>query len=267
MPELPEIALFARDMSKELAGRTIAAIEVRQPKALNVPVEAFVSALTGARLGKTSARGKWLLTETDRGWLLQGLGMGGEILLTDRAHMPEKWRIAFDFTDGAALAVNHWWFGYCHFAEDPARHPMVSKLGPNALDLSLEQFRALLAGRRGALKTFLLDQSRIAGIGNVYIQPSLWRAKVHPLRPIASLSDDEIEAVWRCLRDVLQESIAAGGASFEINLYGVKGGWNDPYLMHWVEGAPCSVCGTPLVKIRTGSTPGYICPGCQREDA
>jgi formamidopyrimidine-DNA glycosylase len=88
MPELPEIALFARDMTRELAGRTIAGIEVLQPKCLNVPVEAFQSALTGARIGETTARGKWLLTETSRGWLLQGLGMGGEILLTHRWHMP-----------------------------------------------------------------------------------------------------------------------------------------------------------------------------------
>jgi len=266
MPELPEIAIFARDMTRELAGRTIAGIEVHQPRALNVPVEAFVSALSGARLGETTARGKWLLTATDRGWMLQGLGMGGEILLVDREHMPEKWRIAFDLQDGATVAVNHWWFGYCHYAEDPSDHPMVGKLGPNALDLSLDDFRALLAGRRGGIKALLMDQSRIAGIGNVYIQPALWRAKVHPLRRIPTLSDDEAAAIWRCMRDVLQESIDAGGASFELNLYGVKGGWDDPYLMHWQEGAPCPVCGTPLTKIRTGSTPGYICPGCQREN-
>ncbi|MFO7697070.1 MAG: DNA-formamidopyrimidine glycosylase family protein [Anaerolineae bacterium] len=264
MPELPEIALFARDMTKELAGRTIATIEVRQPKALNVPEEAFQAALAGARIGTTRAHGKWLLTETDRGWLLQGLGMGGEILLTDRAHMPAKWRIALDLTDGATVAINHWWFGYCHFAPDPAQHPMVGKLGTHALDLSLDEFRALLAGRRGGLKALLMDQSRIAGIGNVYIQPALWRAKVHPLRPIPTLSEAEIAAVWQHLRNVLQESFVAGGASFELNLYGQKGGWDDPYLMHWVEGAPCPACGTPLQSIRTGSTPGYICPGCQR---
>ena len=132
-------------------------------------------------------------------------------------------------------------------------HPMVGKLGPNAIDLSPEEFRGLLKGRRGAIKTFLLDQDRMAGIGNVYVHTPLWKAKIHPLRPIPTLTDDEIAALWQALREVLQGSIDAGGAPFELNLYGQKGGWDDPYLFHWEEGAPCPVCGTGLVKIRTGA--------------
>ena len=162
-----------------------------------------------------------------------------------------------------SLVVSFWWFGFAHYAADPADHPMVGKLGPNALDLSLDQFRALLRGRRGAIKTFLLDQDRIAGIGNVYVQTPLRKAKIHTLRPIPSLSGKEIAALWQALREILQGSIDAGGAPFELNLYGQKGGWDDSYLFHWEEGAPCLVCGTPLAKIRTGSTGSYICPGCQ----
>ena len=83
------------------------------------------------------------------------------------------------------------------------------------------------------------------------------------MQPIPSLSDEEIAALWQALREVLQGSIDAGGAPFELNLYGQKGGWDDPYRFHWEEGAPCPVCGTGLSKIRTGSTGSYICPGCQ----
>jgi formamidopyrimidine-DNA glycosylase len=204
-----------------------------------------------------------LQVKTSKGWLLLNLGMGGEILLTDRAHLPEKYRLIFDLDDGAALAVNFWWFGFSHFVADPADHPMVGKLGIHALDLSLDEFRALLSGRRGAIKNVLLDQDRVAGIGNVYVQTPLWKAKIHPLRPIPTLTDGEVAALWQALRDVLQGSIDAGGAPFELNLYGQKGGWDDPYLFHWKESAPCQVCGTPLAKIRTGSTGSYICPGCQ----
>jgi formamidopyrimidine-DNA glycosylase len=172
--------------------------------------------------------------------------------------------------------LHHWWFGYAHYAADPAAHSMVGKLGPQFMDLSPDEFRALLKGRRGAIKTFPLDQDRIARIGNVYVQTPLWRAKIHPQRPIPSLSDEEIAALWQALRDVLQGStsvpaaqrrgIDAGGAPFELNLPtgGQKGGWHDPYLFHWEEGAPCSVCGTPLAKTRTGSTGSYVCPGCQQ---
>lgn len=263
MPELPEIVVCARDMQKELVGRIITKIEVFQPKCLNIPEEEFRAVLSGARILGVAPHGKWLKVQTTRGWLLLNLGMGGEILLTDRAHLPEKYRLILDLDDGAALVINFWWFGYAHYADDPARHPMVGKLGPHALDLSQEEFRGLLKGRRGTIKAFLLDQDRIAGIGNVYVQTPLWRAKIHPLRPIPTLSEAEITALWQALCDVLQGSIDAGGAPFELNLYGQKGGWDDPYLFHWEEGAPCPACGTRLAKIRTGSTGSYICPGCQ----
>jgi formamidopyrimidine-DNA glycosylase len=141
---------------------------------------------------------------------------------------------------------------------------MVDKLGPDFMSLTLDDFRDLLRGKRGGIKSFLLDQKRIAGIGNVYVQTPLWRAKIHPLRPIPKLTDGEIAALWQALREVLQGSIDAGGAPFELNLYGQKGGWDDPYLFHWEEGAPCPVDGAPLAKIRTGSTGSYICTGCQR---
>jgi len=140
---------------------------------------------------------------------------------------------------------------------------MVGKLGPNAIDLSLEEFRGLLKGRRGATKTFLLDQGRIAGIGNVYIQDPLFKAKVHPLRPIQTLSDDEVAALWRAIRETLQESIDTGGAPFELNLYGQNGGWSASFLVGYREGQPCPECGTAVVKIKTGSTASYICPSCQ----
>ena len=137
MPELPEITLLARQMNAELVGKTIAGVEVLQPKCLNVPPETFAEALTGAQLLAVSNRGKWLFVETDRGWLLLNLGMGGEILLTSRAALPEKHRLVFDFTDGACLSVNFWWFGYAHYVRpgELADHGMTAGLGPNALEL------------------------------------------------------------------------------------------------------------------------------------
>ena len=115
-----------------------------------------------------------------------------------------------------------------------------------------------------------LDQHRIAGIGNVYIQDSLFRAKIHPLRPIASLSDGEIAGLWRAIRGVLQESIAAGGLAFELNMYGQKGGWwASSFLTTFREGKPekpCPVCGSATETVRVGNTASYICPHCQPLD-
>jgi formamidopyrimidine-DNA glycosylase len=267
MPELPEITVFARDMRKELVGRTITGIEVLQPRCLNVPVEEFQAALAGAEIRDVTPRGKWLQVETSQGWLLVGLGMGGEILLTDREHLPEKHRLVFDLDDGTCLAVNFWWFGYAHYAPALAAHAMTAQLGPNALGLTLAEFRALLRGRRGAIKPFLLNQKRIAGIGNVYVQDPLFKAGIHPLRRINTLSDDEVAALWRALRETLQESIDHGGSAWELNLYGEKGGWGERFLLvGYREGEPCPRCGTPVEKVKTGSTSSYVCPACQLLD-
>jgi formamidopyrimidine-DNA glycosylase len=122
----------------------------------------------------------------------------------------------------------------------------------------------LLQGRRGGIKAFLLNQKRIAGIGNVYVQDPLFKAGIHPLRTIDTLNDAETNALYHALRETLQESIDHGGAAYESNLYGDKGGWDSSHLLvAYREGNPCPVCGTAVAKIRTGSTHTHICPSCQ----
>ncbi len=220
MPELPEIVVFARDMQKELVGRTISSIKVLQPKCLNIPAAEFQDALTDAQILAVTPRGKWLQVETSKGWLLLNLGMGGEILLTDRAHLPEKYRLIFDLEDGAALVVNFWWFGYAHYVKSLDAHPMVSRLGPDALDLTLDQFRELLRGRRGTIKAFLLDQEQIAGIGNVYIQETLWRARLHPLRPANTLTRADVDRLYTAMRETLEKGIRWNGGPGEQDVWG-----------------------------------------------
>jgi formamidopyrimidine-DNA glycosylase len=264
MPELPEIRVFARDMRRELVGRRIGGVEVLQPKCLNLPEDEFRARLLGAEICDVTAHGKWLQAETTQGWLLLNLGMGGEILLTSRDRLPEKVRLVFEFVDGQCLAVNFWWFGYVHWVEDLGNHPMVSNLGPDFLSLSLDGFQDLLHGRRGAIKSFLLNQKQIAGIGNVYVQDPLFKAGLHPLRTINTLSDDEMEVLYHAIGETLQESIDLGGSHWEQNLYGEHGGWDSKFLLvAYREGEPCPRCGASVEKIKTGSTHTHICPNCQ----
>ena len=268
MPELPEITVLAHQMKDAPVGKRIAAVKVLQPKCLNVTEEAFCEALASADIRDVTHHGKWILCETTQGWLLLCLGMGGEILLVTRDTLPEKHRLVFDFDDGTALAINFWWFGYAHYARELADHRMTARLGPDALDVTLEAFRALLEGRRGGIKSFLMDQARIAGIGNVYVQDPLFKAKIHPMHKIDTLSDEEVEALWRALRETLQESIDLGGSAWEMDLYGHKGRWDSSYFrVAYREGQPCPVCGTEVIKIKTGSTSGFVCPQCQLLDA
>jgi formamidopyrimidine-DNA glycosylase len=266
MPELPEITARAREMKAELVGKTITGIEVLQPKCLNVPEETFVDRLTGARLLDVSSRGKWLFVETSQGWLLLNLGMGGEILLVTRDALPEKRRVIFDFADDTALSVNFWWFGYTHHVPpgELESHAMTAKLGPNATDLTIEDLRALLKGRRGGIKSFLLNQSRIAGIGNAYVHDILFMARLHPLRAINTMTDAEVDGLAKAIHDGLRPSLDKGGAFYEVDLYGQKGGFTkDDILIGYREGEPCPVCGATIAKIKTGSTSSFICPGCQ----
>lgn len=266
MPELPEIAARARQMDRELAGKTITQIEVFQPKCLNLPGGEFSHSLVESRILSVSHKGKWLFVETTRGWLLLNMGMGGELLLVTRATLPEKVRIIFDFSDGSCLAVNFWWFGYAHFVptEGLALHSLTASLGPNALDLPLEEFNNRLQGQRGRLKSWLLDQKNIAGIGNAYIHDILFLARLHPLRQIATLTDAEISALHAAIHAGLQPSLDLGGAFYEVDLHGIKGGFTfDRVIIGYREGQPCPACQAPIQKIKTGSTSSFICPHCQ----
>ena len=266
MPEYPELAARTAEMNELLTGRTIAAIEVLQPKSLNIPEDRFRAALTGATLGPTRQRGKWMATETNQGWLLLNMGMGGELLLVDRPRLPEKRRLIFDFADGSCLSVNFWWYGYAHYLPPGplGAHAQLAKLGPNVLDVDLPAFRALTRGQKTAVKPFLLDQDRLAGIGNAYIHDILWLAAIHPLRKLNTLSAAEVDALWQGIQDGLRPSLAKGGAFYEVGLLGQKGGFLvDDIIVGYREGEPCPRCGTAIAKIKTGGTSSFICPSCQ----
>jgi formamidopyrimidine-DNA glycosylase len=267
MPELPEIANLSKQLNQRLVGKTITAIEVLQPKCLNLPVEAFQAALIGATLENATYRGKWILVHADRGWLLFNLGMGGELLLVTPDSLPEKHRLNITFSDGTCLSVNFWWFGSAHYVPEDGleQHPQINKLGPNALDLDLAHFKQLLQNQRGTLKTFLLDQSRIAGIGNFYVQDILFLARLHPLRKIPTLSEAEVEGLFAAIQQGLRPSLEKGGAFYEKDSYNNPGGFVfDDVLIGYRENQPCPICQTAIVKIKTGGTSSFVCPSCQK---
>jgi formamidopyrimidine-DNA glycosylase len=268
MPELPEIASRAKEIKQSLVGKKILNVEILQPKCLNIPPEEFRTNLINSSILDSTHRGKWIQIKITSGWLLINLGMGGDLLLTDRTHLPEKYRLIFDFTDGTCLTINFWWFGYVHFCttEGILHHGMTKKLGPNVLDLSESEFKIALGSKKGRIKAFLLDQSNIAGIGNAYIHDILFLAKVHPNRAIQALDENEITRLYQGIHQGLIPSLEKGGAFYEKDLHGTKGGFTmEDILIGYREGTPCPVCQTPIQKIKTGSTSSFICPTCQPE--
>lgn len=265
MPELPEIASRAKEMQEHLTGRKIAGVEVIQPKSLNEPLEDFKKHVEGAAIQSTTSHGKWILTSLSSGWLLLNLGMGGELLLVKQSNLPAKYRLVINFEDGECLSVNFWWFGYAHFAGDPSLHAQVSKLGKSALDITPKDLQTIIGKRKTAIKTILLDQTMLAGIGNAYIHDILFLARLHPLRPANTLSPQEQAGLIDAIHRGLEPSLAKGGAFYELNLFGEKGGFrSEDVLIGYRDGQPCPVCQTPITKIKTGSTSSFLCPACQR---
>jgi len=287
MPELPELTILARQAGSELAGKTVKDIEVGQPKCLNLPPEVMRGFLTGRTIARARERGKWLFLDLDPGGhLLVNLGMGGDLLYHPRgAGRPQagpgagssgedprpRYQFRLDFTDGSSLTARFWWFGYIHAVEAGglATHKMTASLGPSPLDpdLTLERFRAMVARRpRRGVKSFLMDQKCLAGIGNVCVQDILWGARLHPLRRLGDLSPAEVEALWTSMRAVLRRGIEKGGSDYEKDLYGRRGGWSveEDFSVGYRQGRPCPRCGALVTKIRTGATSSFICPECQK---
>jgi len=267
MPELPEIVVFAGQMNQTLLGKTILAAEAIQPKSLNLPSKKFQKSLQDERIDRVRAFGKWLDVELSHCHLLINLGMGGELLYhPDGNRPPAKRHCLLTLRDKAYISISFWWFGYLHLVRETSEHPTVGRLGvdPLSAEFSIEILQKLLTARRGAIKSLLLNQQVIAGIGNFYIQEILFRARLHPLRPVGSLSREETRSLHKSIQSVFTESISKGSSEFEWDFFGHAGDFGAKDMaVGYKLGEPCPACGTPVEKIRTGGTAQYICPQCQ----
>jgi formamidopyrimidine-DNA glycosylase len=272
MPELPEIFVIANQMNDVLPGKAVAGVEIRQPKNLNIPADEFEGAVVGKTFGRVEPRGKWIFAELEPGYrLLINLGMGGDLIYFESEEdLPENYQFKLSFDDGTGFTARFYWFGYIHLVESehPEDHKMTRDLGPSPVadDFTLERFLALAEKkRRSGVKSFITNQKNIAGIGNVYAQDILFVPKLHPLRKVETLSDDERVALYDAIRKVVNESIGLGGLKYEKDFFGVSGRYSGEHmLVAYKEGEPCPECYTAIEKIKTGTTASYICPKCQK---
>ncbi len=268
--ELPELTVLGRQMNNEISGKRISGIEVANSKCLNMPFDRFKKIVVGKIIKSVESKGKWLFIKLDGDYvLLFNPGMGADVIhFKAGGKLPEKYRLKFTFGDKTGFTIHVWWFCYLHLmqADRLSEHKLVGKLGANPVDknFALDDFRQLLAKKKGNIKTFLLDQKNVAGIGNVYVQDMLFYAKIHPKRTIPSLTEKEINALYRSMRSTLDESIKLGGLKYEKDFYGKNGRYGpDQFKIAYKSGKPCSVCHTTIEKIKTGSTSTFICPKCQ----
>jgi formamidopyrimidine-DNA glycosylase len=271
MPELPEVETIRRQLAPHVEGRRITSIAVLDPRwTLPEPVRAVERALHGRRIERLERRGKYLLWELSHDvHLLVHLRMTGNLLF-DPPHEPAHTRVRFHLDDGHRLFyVDQRRFGTGHVAGDRrARDAYLdARLGiePLTPEFTLEHLRRVARGRRAPVKAFLLDQRRVAGVGNIYADEALFRAGIHPLRPAGGLTRPQLALLRQAVEDALEAGIEAKGATIDDfrHVDGARGSFQDRFLVHMREGQPCPRCGTPVRKLVVAGRGTYVCERCQ----
>jgi formamidopyrimidine-DNA glycosylase len=277
VPELPEVETVRQGLEKWVAGRRIAVAEVHHPRAIRRhlagPVD-FVDALAGRTITGIRRRGKYLWFPLDDGAAIVGhLGMSGQMLLQPPGTPDEKHlRIRFRFDDdGPELRfVDQRTFGGLAISPGGARLPAeIAHIAIDPLDPDFDDdtFVAALRRRRTEVKRALLDQTLVSGIGNIYADESLWRARVHGERRCSSLPRGQVLDLLAHIRGVLGEALGAGGTSFDalyVNVNGTSGYFDRSLAVYGRAGQPCRRCGTPIRRSAFMNRSSFVCPSCQR---
>ncbi len=267
MPELPEVETIVRGLRRQVVGKTMAAVRLFWPRSIEGSAAEFHRQLKGMTVAGIFRRGKYIGVEGEDGTFFTiHLRMTGklvrELAAPDRKHL----RVQFMFSDGTALYfIDARKFGRLRLW--PCRGLSCPGLGPEPLRASavLAALRALRTMR--PIKSVLLDQAVLAGIGNIYADEALFAAGIHPLRPLSSLSGKEILRVSRSAPRVLHEAIGRRGTTLR-NYRSVDGrsGENQEHLnVYGRTGEPCCECGSPIERIRINSRSSHFCPGCQKK--
>lgn len=277
MPELPEVENAVRDLKPALVGRRIVGIHVLWPRLLHdLSPEVFDASLCGRQIVNVSRRGKFLLLALDDGrTLLVHLRMTGRLWITDPPAAADKHvHLIFELDNGQQLRYQDTRkFGRFYLAD--SLRPIEDKLGPEPLSESytpLDLFNSI-QGRRTPIKTLLLDQRIIAGIGNIYADESLFHAGIDPRRPGHSLTQADCIRLHASIRQTLATAIREGGSTLggsPLTNYrrpnGVKGRYQDRHRVYHLTGKPCPVCGTPIERITLGQRSTHFCPTCQHSE-
>jgi formamidopyrimidine-DNA glycosylase len=263
MPELPEVETVVRSIAP-LTGRRIVTAEFRCARVLRgADAERLASQLEGRLIGPVRRHGKFILISLEGGgYLVVHLGMTGRLL---RNADPGKHTHAILTLDrGALLYDDSRQFGCIEFSQEIPKR--VARLGPDALEVGFEDFAAALRRRKTRMKALLLNQVFLRGLGNIYADEALFRAGIHPLAIASRLSRDRARRLYRAMRAVLTEAIAAGGSSISdyVDGDGRKGFFQVSHRVYQRTGEPCVNCGTAIRRIAVAQRSSHFCPGCQK---
>ncbi len=262
MPELPDAEVFRRRMDPDALGRTIDHVRVPDGRLLaDVSASTIRRRLRGQSLEATHRHGKYVFAgiSGDNGWLMLHFGMTGSLeVLDDGDDEPEHTKLRLDFDDGGMLAfTNQRTFGKIGWVREVEAFVEDNELGPDALDdMELDELRERLVTRRSPIKSVLMDQSVLAGLGNVYVDEILFQTGLHPEARPQRLRDETVSRLHRSMNEVLVKAIEAGADPEAMPAHFL--------LPHRREGSACPKCGRRLRKQKVGGRATYYCPRDQR---
>ncbi|MBN2133688.1 MAG: bifunctional DNA-formamidopyrimidine glycosylase/DNA-(apurinic or apyrimidinic site) lyase [Sedimentisphaerales bacterium] len=283
MPELPEVESIAAGLRELIVGKRVERVWMGKPVIMRGPQRGrwrqFLDELAGRRVERVTRRAKRLIVCLEgHSALVFQLGMTGKLLLPRREEgvlsaRPKHTRLVGTFSDASELffvdvrRFGRVW-GLNDLNPDDPDAAMeaggLTHLGPEPLSMSVKTFAGILKGVR-PIKALLLDQTRIAGLGNIYVDESLWAAHIHPARLCTSLTTEDAKTLLREIKRVLRRAIAAGGTTFSDfrNAYGDMGRFLNRLRVYQRQGQPCKRCGTVLERIVIAGRGTHICPCCQ----
>jgi formamidopyrimidine-DNA glycosylase len=275
VPELPEVETVRRGLERHVAGRVIDEVEVLHPRAVrrhDAGAADFAAALRGRDLGVPLRRGKYLWLPAGPDALLAHLGMSGQLLVGEPGRpLSPHVRVRFTFRDGGPdlRFTDQRTFGHLLVSLGGARLPaVIAHIAPDPLDPAFDPaaFAARLRTRRSGIKRALLDQSLVSGVGNIYADEALWRARLHWDRPADRLRGPDVSRLLDAVQEVFAEALSVGGTSFDslyVNVNGQSGYFDRSLNVYGRAGQPCPRCGTPVRRDAFMNRSAFSCPACQ----
>lgn len=273
MPELPEVETVRRGLIKLVQGRTVKKVTVLYPKMIESDLTEFVTQLTGKKILTVNRRGKYLLLRFSGDLtVVSHLRMEGKYFVQPQTQPLEKHtHVVFDLDDGQQLRYNDSRkFGRMRLVQTGQENDLKSlqKLGPEpfAPEFTVDYFAQALHRRKKAIKTALLDQTIVTGLGNIYVDEVLWMTKIHPETPANHVTRSEITALRQNIIAELQRAITAGGTTIRsyTDAFRNMGEFQFALNVYGNDGHPCPRCGTIIEKIKVGQRGTHFCPQCQK---
>lgn len=273
MPELPEVETIARGLDVQVSGERIAAIvKLDWERMVETPdLPTFRRVLPGRHITRVGRRAKWLLCSLDAGWTLAfHLRMSGRLLVMASDTPPDTHtHLVLSLHNGQSLHFHDQRkFGRVRLLDPPGLAALDTAYGPEPLATTFraDDLAGVLAAHRTRLKPLLLNQRVLAGLGNIYVDESLWHARLHPLQSACTLTHDDATRLHTAIRAVLERAIVSGGSTLRDyrDGYGAFGRNQEHFAVYQRTGKPCPRCGTPIERLVVAQRGTHICPTCQQ---